>query len=108
MSTGYPSDGGRMTRDGAQPDVVIVGAGIAGLATAWHLAPGRRVHLVDQAGVPGAESSTQGVGMVRRLGEDPIERALAVRTSAWLREVPFAPGGARPRPRARSGRSRCR
>lgn len=71
-----------------QADVVIVGAGLAGLSVAWHLAPHRRVVVLDQAEQMGAEASSQNAGMVRRLGEDPYERALAVRTSAWMR----APG----------------
>lgn len=68
----------------AQPDIVVVGAGLAGLATAWHLAPHARVLVVDQAQQPGAEASSQNAGMVRRLGDDPFERALAVRTAAWM------------------------
>lgn len=67
-----------------QPDVVIVGAGLAGLAVAWHLAPHRRVWVLDQADAMGAEASSQNAGMVRRLGEDPFERRLAVRTAAWM------------------------
>jgi glycine/D-amino acid oxidase-like deaminating enzyme len=66
-----------------QADVVIIGAGLAGLATAWHLSGRRRVWLVDQ-GEPGQESSALGVGMVRRLVDDPVERALAHRTACWL------------------------
>ncbi|MCB9687374.1 MAG: FAD-binding oxidoreductase [Alphaproteobacteria bacterium] len=66
------------------PDVVVVGAGLAGLATAWHLAPRARVLVLDQGEQAGAEASAQNAGMVRRLGEDPYERALAVRTAAWL------------------------
>lgn len=67
-----------------QPDIVVVGAGLAGLSTAWHLAPHARVLVVDQAVQPGAEASSQNAGMVRRLGDDPFERALAVRTAAWM------------------------
>ncbi len=70
------------------PDVIVVGAGLAGLATAWHLAADHRVLVVDQARAPGAEASSQNAGMVRQLGEDPFERTLAVRTAAWMR----APG----------------
>ncbi|MCA9489798.1 MAG: FAD-binding oxidoreductase [Myxococcales bacterium] len=66
------------------PDVVVVGAGLAGLATAWHLAPSARVLVLEQAEQAGTEASAQNAGMVRRLGEDPYERALAVRTAAWL------------------------
>jgi D-arginine dehydrogenase len=65
-------------------DVVIIGAGLAGCSVAHHLSPHRRVVVLDQAAQPGAEASAQNAGMVRRLGEDPWERALAVRTHAWL------------------------
>lgn len=65
-------------------DVVVVGAGLAGCAVAWHLAPRARVLVLDQADQPGAEASAHAAGLVRRLGEDPFERALAVRTHAWL------------------------
>ncbi len=68
------------------PDIVVVGAGLAGLSTAWHLAPHARVLVVDQADGIGAEASSQNAGMVRRLGEDPFERALAIRTAAWMAE----------------------
>lgn len=62
------------------PDVIVVGAGLAGLSVAWHLAPHRRVLVVEQGRQPGAEASAQNAGMVRRMGEDPYERALAMRT----------------------------
>ncbi len=65
-------------------DVVIVGAGLSGLSVAAALAPERRVVLVEQGEAPGAEASADNAGMVRRLGEDPFERALAVRTAELL------------------------
>ena len=67
-----------------QADVVIVGGGLAGLATAAHLAPHRRVLVLEQGEQVGAEASAQNAGMVRRLGEDPFERALAVRSAQWM------------------------
>lgn len=67
-----------------QPDVVIVGAGLAGMSLAWHLAPHRRVLVLEQGTQVGAEASSQNAAMVRRLGEDPFERALAVRSAAWM------------------------
>ncbi|MBX2802002.1 MAG: FAD-binding oxidoreductase [Myxococcales bacterium] len=66
------------------PDVVIVGAGLAGLSLAWHLAPHSRVVVVDQAPTAGAEATSHNAGLIRRMGEDPVERALAVRTAAWM------------------------
>ncbi|MFT4977625.1 MAG: D-arginine dehydrogenase [Myxococcota bacterium] len=66
------------------PDVIIVGAGLAGCSVAAHLAPHCRVLLVEQAPQPGQEAAAQNAGMVRRLGEDPFERALAIRTAERL------------------------
>jgi D-arginine dehydrogenase len=40
--------------------------------------------VLDRAAQPGSEASAQNAGMVRRMGEDPYERALAVRTVARL------------------------
>lgn len=66
------------------PDVVVVGGGLAGLSVAWHLCRDHRVLVLEQGAQPGAEASAQNAGMVRRLGEDPHERALALRTHAFL------------------------
>ena len=66
------------------PDVVVVGGGLAGLSVAWHLSRDHRVLVLEQGDQPGAEASAQNAGMVRRLGEDPHERALALRTHAFL------------------------
>ncbi len=72
----------------ATPDVVVVGGGLAGLSVAWHLAGDHRVLVLEQGPAPGAEASAQNAGMVRRLGEDPHERALAMRTWRFLSEPP--------------------
>ncbi len=66
------------------PDVVVIGAGLAGCAAAWHLAASKRVLVLEQGPTAGAEASAQNAGMVRLLGEDPSERALAMRTHAFL------------------------
>ena len=66
------------------PDVIIVGGGLAGCSVAAHLAPHRRVLLLEQGPQPGLEAASQNAGMVRRLGEDPFERALAIRTADRL------------------------
>lgn len=70
------------------PDVLIVGAGLAGASAAWHLAPGARVQVVDQGDQPAAEASAQNAGMQRRLAHDPVERALACRAGQWLADPP--------------------
>lgn len=65
--------------------VIVVGGGIAGLATAFHLARGgANVEVLEAGAFVGAEASAHNAGMVRRLGDDPVERALAVRTHAFL------------------------
>ena len=66
----------------------MIGAGLAGASVAWHLRGKARVTVVDRMAQPGSEASSQNAGMIRRLGEDPYERALAVRTHAWLEDPP--------------------
>ncbi|MCO4746749.1 MAG: FAD-binding oxidoreductase [Proteobacteria bacterium] len=68
--------------------VVVIGGGLAGLSTAWHLAPHATVRVFERGGAFGAEASAQNAGMIRRMGEDPYERALAVRTSERLADLP--------------------
>lgn len=68
------------------PDVVIVGAGLAGCSLAWHLAADTRVLILEQGDQPGAEASSQNAGMVRRMGEDPAERALSARSFAFYED----------------------
>ena len=77
------------------PDVVVVGGGLAGLSVAWQLCRDHRVLVLEQGPQPGAEASAQNAGMVRRLGEDPHERALALRTHAFL-EAPTGSLGEAP------------
>jgi D-arginine dehydrogenase len=71
-------------------DVIIVGGGIAGISLAAWLAPRLRVLVVEQGPQPGAEATAQNAGMVRTLGEDPAERALALRTATHLAAPPAA------------------
>jgi len=68
------------------PDLVIVGAGLAGASVAWHLRGKRRVLLIDQATEAGSEATAQNAGMLRRLGEDPYERKLAQRSHAFFQD----------------------
>ena len=72
------------------PDVLVVGAGLAGLSVAWWLRGRARVRVVDMAAQAGAEASSQNAGMLRRLGEDPYERTLAQRVHALLAAPPEA------------------
>ncbi len=66
-------------------DVVVIGAGIAGCSVGWHLAAKHNVTVVERGSVAGSEASAHNAGMVRLLGEDPAERALAIRTADRLR-----------------------
>ena len=53
-------------------DVVVVGAGIVGCATAYFLARrGARVVVVERGPVPG-EQSRKNWGFVRQQGRDPL------------------------------------
>jgi len=69
---------------GTAADVVVVGAGLAGVAVAAALAArGRQVRVLERV-APGSQASAQNAGMLRRMGEDPYERALALRTHELL------------------------
>src|SRR5207247_6475226 len=59
-------------------DVVVVGAGIVGCATAYYLARrGVRVAVVERAAVAG-EQSRKNWGFVRQQGRDPLEIPLVM------------------------------
>lgn len=61
-----------------EADVVVVGAGIVGCATAYYLARrGLRVALVERAAVAG-EQSRKNWGFVRQQGRDPLEVPLVM------------------------------
>src|SRR5438552_190490 len=53
-------------------EVVIVGAGVAGAATAYHLtrAGVRDVVLLEREAAPGAHASGKNAGLIRRVTED--------------------------------------
>ena len=70
-------------------DVVVIGAGIAGAAAAWHLSRlFGSVLLLEQGEQPGAEASAQNAGMIRRLAGHEVERYLAIRTHRFLEDPP--------------------
>ncbi|MCG3176739.1 MAG: FAD-dependent catabolic D-arginine dehydrogenase DauA [Candidatus Omnitrophica bacterium] len=60
--------------------MLVVGAGLAGLSTAWHLLRdrSRRVVVLEQDDRPGGRSSGRNAGMIRQALTDPELCALAV------------------------------
>lgn len=70
-----------------ETDILIVGAGLAGAATAYHLARcgGTRVLLAEQEAVPGAHSSGRNAAIVRTFGVDPALQSLLAQGAACLR-----------------------
>jgi glycine/D-amino acid oxidase-like deaminating enzyme len=71
----HEDDRDLMERDA---DVVVVGAGIVGCATAYFLARrGARVVVVERGAVPG-EQSRKNWGFVRQQGRDPLEIPLVM------------------------------
>lgn len=79
-----------------QRDVVIIGGGIAGLATAWHLARrgDARVVLLEREPELGRHSSGRSAAILRTLGADARLGRIARAAAAFLRRPPpgFAPG----------------
>src|ERR1043165_5960196 len=66
-------------------DVVVIGAGIVGCATAYQLARrGVRTVVVERAGVHG-EQSRKNWGFVRRQGRDPLEMPLVMEANRMWR-----------------------
>jgi len=67
-------------------DVIVVGGGIIGASVAWHLADAHRVCVLEQGQSPGREATSQNAGLIRRMGAEPAERALARRTFDFLND----------------------
>ena len=68
-----------------QPRVVLIGAGIVGSATAYHLARrGVRAVVVERASVPG-DQSRKNWGFVRQQGRDPLEMPLVIEANRMWR-----------------------
>lgn len=63
---------------GGQADVVVIGGGIVGCATAWYLARrGVAVTLLEKGEIA-SEQSSRAWGFVRQQGRDPSEMPLAI------------------------------
>lgn len=81
-------------------DVIIVGAGFAGAATAYHLtrlSPTSRVLILEREELPGVHASGRNASLVLQSVENPrIRRMVAQSVAAYLRhrdEVGFSPVG---------------
>jgi glycine/D-amino acid oxidase-like deaminating enzyme len=76
-------------------ETLIVGGGIAGLATAWHLARrgARGVALLERDPALGQQSSPRHAAILRTLGGDPLLSELSLRSAEFLYAPPpgFAP-----------------
>lgn len=66
------------------PDVLIVGAGLAGSSAAAHLCDIGSVIILEQGEKAGNEGASQNAGLVRRMDAEPCDRALAQRTHRFL------------------------
>ncbi len=65
----------------AAADVVVIGAGVIGVMTAWHLRRrGLRVAVCEKGRVAG-EQSSRNWGWVRQQGRDPAELPIMIEAS---------------------------
>jgi len=64
-----------------QADVVVIGAGIAGTATAYYLAKGGSKVIVCEKGEIAGEQSSRNWGFVRQQGRDPAEIPLMMQSN---------------------------
>ncbi|MNZ06963.1 Sarcosine oxidase subunit beta [compost metagenome] len=71
----------------AATDVVIVGGGIAGIATAYYLAKQGVACVVCEKGHVAGEQSSRAFGWVSNLGLDPLKMELTQRTKRLWREL---------------------
>ncbi|UCC31697.1 MAG: FAD-binding oxidoreductase [Phycisphaerales bacterium] len=71
----------------ADTDILIVGAGLAGAATAYHLVRRTRARIlvVEQETVPGAHSSGRNAAIVRERVDDPVLQTLMTEGAGHLR-----------------------
>ncbi len=78
-----------LTRDfPSSADVVVIGAGFAGLSTAYALEQrGVSAVVLEQEAVPGFHSSGRNAAIARRLIDEPVTMMLAVRSMSAMTEL---------------------
>lgn len=69
----------------ARPDVIVVGGGVWGLSTAWHLATvhGVRVEIVEARDALGLETSARAAGQIGQIREHAVARQAAHQALAF-------------------------
>jgi D-arginine dehydrogenase len=70
--------------------IVIVGGGIAGLSTAWHLAQSgtHDIVLIERESTLASQATAQNAAILRTTIDDPPTAALAARSAAFLARPP--------------------
>ena len=74
-----------------QTKILIIGGGIAGLSTAWHLARdgcGSEVALLEREEQLASQSSALNAAILRTLSPDPLTTRIALSGAGFLREPP--------------------
>lgn len=68
-------------------DVVVVGAGVAGVMTGWHLAARGLSVVICEKGRVAGEQSARNWGWIRKQGRDPAELPLMIDAMAQWRDL---------------------
>ena len=74
-----------------QPSIIIIGGGIAGLTTAWHLAQsgcGASVTLLEAEKQLGSHSTALNAAILRTMGPDPLFTRIGLESARFLRDPP--------------------
>lgn len=71
----------------ARADVVIIGAGIIGVMTAWYLAEKGLFAVVVEKGRVAGEQSSRNWGWIRQMGRDPDELPIMIEANRLWRQL---------------------